>query len=32
VKLLDKEGLKQTFGWINPEDVELASFGKYQFI
>jgi hypothetical protein len=24
---LNQEQLKSTFGWINPEDLELGSFG-----
>lgn len=28
VQLLDKEGLKEKFKWINTDDLELGSFGN----
>ena len=32
VQLLDKEGLKDKFKWINTDDLELGSFGNMTFI
>ena len=28
---MDKQSLKETFKWINPEDIELGSFGLASF-